>query len=92
MRVVARARSGSAAPLTSDAAAFTALGLDRCSPSHPCEPVALSGYAPRAGLEALQRARVVGRPTEGFERAISECSGARASALGARPLLAMQRA
>ena len=75
MRIIARAKTNSVAPFTSDAAAFTALGMNRWSPSHPCEPAALTGYSPRAGLEALQKGQVVGRPVEGFEAAIAQCRG-----------------
>ena len=75
LRIIARAKTGFRAPYTSDAATFTALGLNRFGPNHPCEPAALTGYSPRAGLEALQEANVVGRPVEGFEAAISLCRG-----------------
>ena len=73
MRIIARAKTNSLAPYTSDAATFTALGMNSCSFTHPCEPAMLTGYAPRAGLEAMQKAKVVGRPLESFEAAVKQC-------------------
>ena len=85
LRIIARAKVGSAAPYVSDAATFAALGIERFGASHPCAPGTLTGYSPRAGLEALQRGKVVGRPVEGFAEAIAQCrGGGPAAALGSR--------
>lgn len=75
LRIIARARTGSMAPYTSDAAAYEALNFNRCGPSNPCEPAALTGYSPRSALEALQRGRNLGRPVDGFANAIAMCRG-----------------
>lgn len=88
MRIIARAKTNSLSPYVSDGAVFTALGMNSCSPSHPCEPATLTGYAPRAGLEAMQKARVVGRPLGSFEAAVKQCrSGFSLALANVYPLL-----
>lgn len=92
MRILARARTGDASMYTSDAATFRELGMPRLSCASPCAPRFLTGYSPRAGLEAMQRGGVLGRPLHNFPDAIASCMGDRvARALGNAeyPLLAV---
>jgi len=93
MRIIARVRAGSKAPYLSDTATFKALGVPRFGCSNPCAPYMLSGLAPRAALEAMQQAVVVGRPVDGFEEAVQLCSGGgKGASLGTGvmyPLLSM---
>lgn len=94
MRIIARVRSGSQRPYVSDEATFRELEIPRCGLDNPCAAGTLTSFSPRAALEALQRASVVGRPLEGFARAISLCSGGAVTApLGclAPKLLEMSR-
>ena len=92
LRIIARAMSESPVPYTSDSATFAELNMNSCSPSYPCEPATLTGYTPRGGLEALQKGCVVGRPVEGFQKAIEHCRGGPAASLGSKyPLLTMSR-
>lgn len=88
MRIIARAKTDSLAPYTSDPATFTALGMNSFSFAHPCEPSKLAAYAPRAGLEAMQKAKVVGRALQSFEAAVRQCRSGFSQALGSvYPLL-----
>jgi len=92
MRIIAAAKSGTAEPLTSDAATFRTLRMARLSCHDPCAPLVLTAYTPRAGLEAMQQGGVVGRPIEGFEAAARQCRVAvqQGSALGSGyPLLSL---
>ena len=73
LRIIARVRSGSTNAFYSDAFVFDELGLQRFSCSTPCAPSVLTGHTPRSGLEAMQAAGLLGRPIEGFERAIAQC-------------------
>jgi hypothetical protein len=91
MRIIARAKADSFKPYVSDAATFEELGMDRWSCATPCVPRMLTGHSPRSGLEALQEARVLGAPVQGFEKAIAQCKGSGPTlALGSMyPLLSL---
>lgn len=73
MRIIARAKSKSLEPFTSDAETLRVLGIPSWSCSNPWGAGALVGFRPRGALEAMQQASVVGRPVEGFKRAAEAC-------------------
>lgn len=74
MRIIARAKSMRLAPYTSDAATFVALDMNSFSlPWNSCQPATLTGYSPRMAIKALQKVRVLSRPVNSFEDAISQC-------------------
>lgn len=75
LRIIARVRADDQRPYVSDEATFQELEIPRCGLAYPCAAGTLTSFSPRAALEALQRARMVGRPVDGFARAISLCSG-----------------
>lgn len=80
LRIIARARSASRAPYLSDEAAFEELDMPRCGATNCWAPQHLTGHTPRSGLEALQRAGVVGRPVQSFQEAVASCRGGGAPA------------
>ena len=74
MRIIARARTNSDGPLTSDAATCRA-AHEPLQLHEPVQPRTLTGHSPRSALEALQKGGNVGRPLEGFEEAVALCKG-----------------
>lgn len=88
LRLVAAALVESPDPLSSDAAAFAALGITRCSTTAPCAPATLSGFTPTGGLRALQRAGRVGSAVAGFGEVVDCAAGS--LGMGVRPLLALR--
>lgn len=75
MRIIARAKSQSVTPFTSDRATRAALNIPSWSCAKPWGAGALTGFRPRGALEAMQASRVVGRPLQGFDRAAALCKG-----------------
>lgn len=77
MRIIASAVHGTTEPLRDDALTFRTIGVDQCGAGAPLSPWTLTGFTPRAALEAMQGAQATnGRPVLGpfvlgFEGAIA---------------------